>query len=89
MSWEGNIVIREETGEEEGLPFYLSNNNRELLLRDHEMLIACLILSEMYHCRNHFSPIEQLSWEEGYRAPGRIPETARPVPARRRGVIPG
>ena len=64
LSSEGRIVIREEIGEEEGLPLSLTDDHRELLLRDHGMRIACLILHEMYHCRNHFIPISQLSIEE-------------------------
>ncbi len=64
MSWEGSIVIREQIGEEEGLPILTTDSIRRRLINDYEMRIACLILHEMYHCRYHFTPVNQLSGEE-------------------------
>lgn len=65
MSWEGNILIREIIGESEAMPEFLplGDDLRELLLRDHGIRVACLVLHEMYHCRNHFTPVSDLSWE--------------------------
>ena len=65
MSWEGNILVREIVGEDEGMPIYaLTDDLRDRFLQDDGLRVACLVLHEMYHCRNHFTPVSQLSIEE-------------------------
>ena len=65
MSWEGNILVREIVGEDEGMPIFgLTYGVRERFLQDDGLRVACLVLHELYHCRNHFTRVSQLSIEE-------------------------
>ena len=65
MSWEGSILVREIVGEEEGMPIFgVTDDVRNRFLQDDGLRVACLVLHEMYHCRNHFTPLSQLSIEE-------------------------
>ncbi len=63
MSWEGNILIRDRIGEDEGASIFaaLSKEGHTRLRTDIALRISCLVLHEMYHCRNNFKPISQLS----------------------------
>lgn len=64
MSWEGSILVRDKIGEEEGLPLMPTERVREVLLSNPELMVRCLVLHEMFHCLNHFTPVDQLSGEE-------------------------
>jgi predicted metal-dependent hydrolase len=49
---------------EKALPFIRNDHIDEILLSTPEKLIECLVLHEIYHLKNHFRNVNELTPEE-------------------------
>jgi hypothetical protein len=61
---DGKLFFAEMIDPEKALPWIRNDNIDEVLLSTPEKLIECLMLHEIYHLKNHFRNVNELTWQE-------------------------